>query len=101
MLGRLVGLPRPLPRPTGAGSWLARTRSVAWPALGEAGADTAGTRDSDSGEGGALTLARDRPRPMEILVESDLWKPAAGLAPGPGLVGSLAWWRASLGPLMS
>ena len=48
------------------------SRSLSFPRLAWRGPAGAGAEVRARGEGGALKLLRDRPRPMEILDESDL-----------------------------
>ena len=70
LVGRLSGLPRPLGgrgEDPGLVRRLTGDSAEVTEVTGEAGAEVRAR-----GEGGALKLLRDRPRPMEILDESDL-----------------------------
>ena len=67
MVGRLRGLPRPLGGRGEDPGLVRRLTGDSSEVTGEAGAETRAR-----GEGGVLKLLRDRPQPMEILVESYL-----------------------------
>ena len=93
-MGRLRGLPRPLAgrdEDPGLGRRLTGDPAEA-EVTGEDGAETRA-----SGEGGVLKLLRDRPRPIEILDESDLLNEDLGPGTVEAVRGNRALSRVSRG----